>query len=247
MNEENTSHAYVTVDMVDEHIEPSEHAEVVSRLDLRQRVDVFEDTNGWTRVSWYYDHYADGRKLARWVRTSSLSSDRPAPPKHGLPETRLGAALARSDNVGRYWRRFLRGAQRAIDRGLASEDDFVECGGWVRSPSSAGFYFINPDSHVRGRIYLHAPTGRMAQWHSWMDDQEVAKYLYEKQGGKCVLCRRRFPRRNLETDHIIPKRMGRIDKIGNLQLLCSACNRIKGDRSQEWAIGRLEELGEVGD
>ena len=166
MNEGNTTVAYVAINIAEEHIEPSGHSEVVNRLDLRQRVDVFEDTNGWTRVSRYYDHYIDGRAFARWVSTSSLTPNKPPLPKHGLPETRLGAALAHSNDVGRYWRRFLRAAQRAIKRGLASEDDFVEWGGWVRSPSSAGFYFINPDSHVTGRVYLHAPTGRMAQWHS---------------------------------------------------------------------------------
>ena len=247
MNEGDTTEAYVAVDMAEEHIEPSEHSEVVNRLGLRQRVDVFEDTNGWSRVTRYYNHYVDGREFARWIKTKSLSPNKPAPPKHGLPETRLGAALAHSDDVGRYWRCFLRGAQRTIERGLTLEDDFVDWGGWVRSPSSEGFYFINPDSHVSGRIYLHAPTGRMAQWHSWMGDEEVAEYLYEKQGGKCVLCREPFRRRNLEKDHIIPKSKRRIDKIANLQLLCPACNRIKGDRSQKWAIGRLDELGEVGD
>ena len=247
MNEGSTVEAYVAVDIAEERIEPTEHAEVVNRLDLGQRVDVFEKTDGWSRVTRYYDHYFDGRKFARWVRTSSLSPDKPPPPKHGLPGTRLGAALAHSDDVGRYWLRFLSAAQRAIERGLASEDDFVDWGGWVRSPSSAGFYFINPDSHVSGRIYLHAPTGRMAQWHSWMGDDEVADYLYQKQGGKCVLCREPFRPRNLEKDHIIPKHRRRIDKIANLQLLCSACNRIKGDRSQEWAMGRLRELGVAGD
>lgn len=246
MSDGDTSEAYVCVDIAEEHIEPRDQAEVVNRLDLGQRVDVYEDANGWSRVTWFYDHYFDGRKFARWVRSASLSPDKPPPPEHGLPETRLGGALAHSDDVGRYWRRFFKGAQRAIEKGLASEDDFVEWGGWARSPGSEGFYFINPESHVIGRVYLHAPTGRMVQWHSWMGDQEVAEYLYERQGGKCVLCRQPFRPRNLERDHIIPKRKGRVDRIANLQLLCAACNRIKGDRSQEWAIGRLHELGVIG-
>lgn len=74
-----------------------------------------------------------------------------------------------------------------------------------------------------------------------MGDAEVAECLYEQQGGKCALCGVGFPLRNLETDHIQPKRN---DKIENLQLLCGACN--KGDRPQGWAIGRLGELGVVG-
>lgn len=244
---ERSTEAYVAVEIAEERIEPSEDSEVVNRLDLGQRVDVFEQTNdGWSRVSWYYDHFFDGREFARWLKSSSLSRDKPPPPKHGLPKTRLGEALAHSDNVEKYWKRFHQGAQRVIAKGLASEDDFVEWGGWVRSPSSQGFYFINPELHVKGRIYLHAETGRLAQWLPSMGDKEIAEYLYAKQAGKCALCHEGLRLRNMEKDHIIPKRARRIDKMSNLQLLCSACNRVKGDRSQEWAIGRLRELGVVG-
>ena len=195
----------------------------------------------------HYDHHLDGREFARWIKSSSLTPNKPPPPRHRLPPTRLGAALARSDDVGRYWRRFLQAARRAIERGLASEDDFVEWGGWTRSGGSPGYYFVHTGTHLRERIYLHAGTGRMAQWHPWMDDQEVAAYLYRQQGAKCVLCRQPFRLRNLEKDHVVPKRRTRSDKIANLQLLCAACNRVKGDRSQAWAIGRLRELGVVVD
>ena len=245
MSEYRTSDAYVLVDIAEQHIEPSEESEVVNRLSLGERVDVFEESNGWSRVTWYYDHFFDGSKYARWMKTSFLGSEKPPSPEHELPDTRLGKALANSDEVRIYWRRFLQGAKRAIERGLVSEDDFVEWGGWVRSASVEGFYFINPELHVTARIYLHAPTGRMAQWQPWMGDKEIAQHLYERQNGKCVLCREQFRLRNLEKDHIIPRRKRRIDRISNLQLLCSACNRVKGDRSQELAIGRLRELGVV--
>ena len=245
MKDDRISEAYVIVDIAEQHLEPSEESEVANRLGLGERVDVFEDANGWSRVTWYYDHFFNGRKYARWMNNSLFGPDKPPPPEHGLPDTRLGNALANSDEVRIYWRQFLQAARRAIERGLASEDDFVEWGGWVRSASVEGYYFINPEPHVIGRIYLHARTGRMAQWQPSLGDKEIVQHLYRKQNGKCVLCREPFRLRNLEKDHIVPKRKKRIDKISNLQLLCSACNRVKGDRSQEWAIGRLRELGVI--
>lgn len=44
---------------------------------------------------------------------------------------------------------------------------------------------------------------------------------------------------NLEVDHIIAETSGGTDHIDNLQLLCSHCNRVKGDRGQEYLISRL--------
>ena len=33
------------------------------------------------------------------------------------------------------------------------------------------------------------------------------------------------------------------DHIDNLQLLCGHCNRVKGDRPQEYLVARLREMG----
>ena len=67
--------------------------------------------------------------------------------------------------------------------------------------------------------------------------------LFGQQEGRCTGCRSEFPFRILEVDHVIPQRGGGQDNIENLQLLCAHCNRVKGDRPQEYLIARLRELG----
>ena len=61
--------------------------------------------------------------------------------------------------------------------------------------------------------------------------------LFGKQQGTCNGCQRPFYYRELEVDHIVPKAKGGVDHIGNLQLLCTTCNRLK-------SIGTVEELRE---
>ena len=67
--------------------------------------------------------------------------------------------------------------------------------------------------------------------------------LFGQQEGRCKGCRSEFPFKILEVDHIIPQRAGGQDNIENLQLLCAHCNRVKGDRPQEYLVARLRELG----
>ena len=49
----------------------------------------------------------------------------------------------------------------------------------------------------------------------------------------------------LEVDHIIPRSHGGGDHVENLQLLCGHCNRVMGDRPQEYLVARLREMGMV--
>ena len=67
--------------------------------------------------------------------------------------------------------------------------------------------------------------------------------LFGQQEGRCNGCRSEFPFRILEVDHIIPRSHGGADHIENLQLLCAHCNRVKGDRPQEYLVARLREMG----
>ena len=67
--------------------------------------------------------------------------------------------------------------------------------------------------------------------------------LFGQQEGRCNGCRSEFPFRILEVDHIIPRSHGGGDHVENLQLLCAHCNRVKGDRPQEYLVARLREMG----
>ncbi len=59
--------------------------------------------------------------------------------------------------------------------------------------------------------------------------------LYGEQEGICAGCDIHFPFKIMEVDHILPKSRGGTDHADNLQLLCSACNRSKGNRTMaEW-------------
>ena len=60
-------------------------------------------------------------------------------------------------------------------------------------------------------------------------------YLYGVQEGICANCKTHFPMRVMDVDHILPRSRGGTDHISNLQLLCSGCNRSKGNRTMaEW-------------
>lgn len=66
------------------------------------------------------------------------------------------------------------------------------------------------------------------------------KALYGEQAGNCEGCGEHFPIQNLEVDHIVPRSKGGTDHIVNLQLLCGACNRIKGNRGMEYLRVKLQ-------
>ena len=67
--------------------------------------------------------------------------------------------------------------------------------------------------------------------------------LYGKQEGVCAGCKIMFPFRNLTIDHVVPQSKGGTDHIDNLQLLCNACNSMKGSKSQEEFLAALAQAG----
>ena len=69
--------------------------------------------------------------------------------------------------------------------------------------------------------------------------------LFGQQEGLCNGCKGDFPFKLYEVDHVVPKSKGGTDHLGNLQLLCGHCNKIKGAKPQEHLIAQLKELAYV--
>ena len=67
--------------------------------------------------------------------------------------------------------------------------------------------------------------------------------LYGRQEGICTGCQVMFPFRNMTVDHVVPQSKSGSDHLDNLQLLCAACNSMKGAQSQEVFIAKLKAAG----
>ncbi len=72
---------------------------------------------------------------------------------------------------------------------------------------------------------------------------ENKRYLYGQQEGVCNGCLTLFPYRNMEVDHVVAQHRGGQHHIGNLQLLCGACNRMKGTGTHEELVAKLRREG----
>lgn len=68
-----------------------------------------------------------------------------------------------------------------------------------------------------------------------IDSSKNLPPLLREQEGICAGCKTQFPFRVMDIDHILPLSRGGTGHIDNLQLLCSGCNRSKGNKTMpEW-------------
>ncbi len=83
------------------------------------------------------------------------------------------------------------------------------------------------------------------EWGKLPPPRTHKRRLFGDQEGKCAAaaCQNNPGYENMEVDHIVPKSKGGTDHKSNLQLLCSGCNRKKGDRPQAYLDDQLKKFG----
>jgi 5-methylcytosine-specific restriction endonuclease McrA len=63
--------------------------------------------------------------------------------------------------------------------------------------------------------------------------------VYARDRGQCQYCGRRFPRSDLNLDHVVPRSRGGASAWENVVCSCVGCNRTKGNRTPSEAGMRL--------
>lgn len=113
----------------------------------------------------------------------------------------------------------------------------------------ANFLPRSPGPDGADRVTFHGVDWRVEEIEQLKHGDEVRgnleyKYqLYADQEGLCPGCAGRIRFDNMEVDRVVPGADGGGYTVENVQLLCSACNKIKGDRDMEYLKDRRRSQG----
>lgn len=175
------SEAWVTTDRLNRRTCPAVTCGVVGSLMFREKAIIYEEENGWARVSEYYDafcqnglsQYVDSGNasctesngivnghFAEWVSEKYLSNTRPADPSAGA--TGDYALVSGSDDYRIYKDIFAKAAASLIASGQCTEQDFRNMGGWLKSTNhrdSPVYFTYCGEMLIQNRLYLNAATG----------------------------------------------------------------------------------------
>ena len=155
--------------------------------------------------------------LNRVIRASSNEGDMILDPFCGC-----ATACVAAENLGRQW---------------VGIDISPKAGELVMQRLGAGEQAVRrTDIILRDDIPQRTDIGTLPRPNSRVNRET----LYGKQAGNCAGCGIHFEIQHLEVDHIIARAKGGTDHLGNLQLLCGNCNRIKGDRGMEYLRTKLQ-------
>lgn len=87
---------------------------------------------------------------------------------------------------------------------------------------------VNDITNQRG-IYEYLLSGDERHLSIRRFSDKMARTAYERQGGKCPKCGKRFSIEEMQADHITPWAKGGKTVAENCQMLCADCNRRKSD------------------
>ena len=159
--------------------------------------------------------------LERIIKASSNEGDMVLDPFCGC-----ATACVAAENLGRQW------------VGIDLSEKAVELVN-MRLQQSMGSLFhhgyVTHRTDIPQRTDIDAP----------IPYRQNAHVLFGQQEGRCAGCKTVFDFKLFEVDHVVPRSRGGHDHIDNLQMLCSHCNRLKGDRPQEYLVSRLKEMAIV--
>ena len=144
--------------------------------------------------------------LERIIQASSNEGDVVLDPFCGC-----ATALIAAEKLGRQWIGIDLSpvARTLVQRRMANELGFDSLGVIYRDD-------------IPRRTDIEKPPPYRTQKHT----------LFGIQEGICTGCKFLFPFRNFTIDHIVPRVRGGTDHVDNLQLLCNACNSVKGTKTQ---------------
>lgn len=159
---------YVGTASLEEHLGPSHDAKVTNKIYKNQKLEIYEDKAGWSRVSEYYDGEVEGvnGKVARWVESAALvdsrMEDNQISPSYSDPRIEEGAIpkvgqheLSESDIRTLY-----AGAIKFLNNGRCSKIEYAD-----KSVDKPGVYYVNcgdenvffTSQDVAGTVFSEAP------------------------------------------------------------------------------------------
>ena len=130
---------------------------------------------------------------------------------------------------------------------IAAEKAGRQWAGIDLSPLAADLVILRAEQEIGGLFKLtHRDDVPQRTDQGELPNYRTHKHtLYGRQEGACGGCRHDFPFRNLTVDHVIPQSKGGTDHLDNLQLLCGACNSLKGDRDHPYLLAALQRQGRL--
>jgi hypothetical protein len=131
-----------------------------------QKIKVLEVSNGWARISEYYDGANDGiaGSVAQWVRATHLAALPPPKAKIKVDvNSPVFQAIKSSDDLDVHQGVFVTVSAKLVESGQCKLSDFRDIGGWWRSaahnPRSVYYTYCGGASND-DRIYVDTATGR---------------------------------------------------------------------------------------